>query len=101
MPPPPETDVPILPAFRPLPPPAARRSTHPPVYFQTPAPVRSSPIAGKSPPPSRSLSSELAPRFRCPPAPRRSALLRASPFHTRGARSEEHTSELQSLCVIS
>ena len=83
-PPRPETAAPIPPAFRPSPFPAARRSARPPVCFQTPARERSPPVARKSPPPSRSLFSEPARRFRCPPASRRSAPLRASPFHIRG-----------------
>src|SRR5216684_2906345 len=84
-PPRPETGAPVPPASRPSPLPAARRSARPPAYFQTPARERSSPVAGKSPPPSRSLFSGPARRFRSPPASRRSAPLRASPFHTPGA----------------
>src|SRR5260370_24244684 len=84
-PPRPETGAPIPPASRPSPLPAARRSARPLAYFQTPARERSSPLAGKSPPPSRSLFSGPARRFRSPPASRPTPPLRASPSHTHVA----------------
>src|SRR5437660_5642154 len=84
-PPPPETAAPSPPTFHLSLPPAVRRSTHLPAYFQIPARARILPAAKKSLPPSRSLFSESAQRFRCLPARRRSAPLRASPFHRRDA----------------
>src|SRR5712692_9499940 len=84
-PPRPETAAPILPASRPSPHPSVHRLVRPPACFQKLARERSLRVAEKSPPPSRSLFSAPARRFRCPPASRRSAPLRASPFHKRGA----------------
>src|SRR5882724_13353839 len=85
MPPPPETAAPSLPAFHLSQPQEARGPTRLPACFQIPARAKSSPIARKSPPPSRLLFSESARRFRCLPARRRSAPPLASPFHTHDA----------------
>src|SRR5215472_2456700 len=82
----PKTDALIPPAFHPSPSlSAARRSTHPSICSQTPAPEKNSPVAEKSPQPFRWLSLAPIRRFRCPRASPHIAPLRASLLHKRDA----------------